>query len=404
MKSSSLTYNRNSNTKRIIIWGAWYGSHNVGDQILLLTITDILGKTLGGNVHFTVPTDNPQNITAYTRRYSKWDIRPLHNRRQFPEIVRAISSSDLFVFGGGVPFYEQPYHVAVMALLVGIARISGTPYMTWTVSSQAIKSQYAKSIFKWVLNGASALTYRDEHTHNLFMECAPKRPAFLAADPGFCLEPQYNENIWELIHPAGKPSNSRPLVGLTPRTLYGRNRDAETHYQVKTPEQSKTEIDFFTVAVDWLWEHGFQPILIPMNTFPPDDDRIAASQVIQSARSGEHALQIKDQVYPPLAPALYRECSFSVVARVHGSITSFIGNCPPMMYAFDLKHLGIMESMHLSQYCITEDVATPQNAIKLLDKLASESVRIREGMRARLEELRQEALIPARLAAQILGR
>ena len=55
-------------------------------------IADILGKTLEGNVHFTVLTDNPENIRAYTGRYSKWDIQPLHNRRQFPAIVRAISS------------------------------------------------------------------------------------------------------------------------------------------------------------------------------------------------------------------------------------------------------------------------------------------------------------------------
>jgi polysaccharide pyruvyl transferase WcaK-like protein len=82
----------NPAVKRIIIWGGWYGSHNIGDQILLLTIADILGKTLEGNVHFTVLTDNPENIRAYTERYSKWDIQPLHNRRQFPAIVRAISS------------------------------------------------------------------------------------------------------------------------------------------------------------------------------------------------------------------------------------------------------------------------------------------------------------------------
>ena len=390
--------------KRIIIWGAWYGSHNIGDQILLLTIADILGKTLGENVQFTVLTDNPENIRAYTKRYSKWDIQPLHNRRQFPEIVRAISKSDLFIFGGGVPFYEQPYHVAVMALLIAIARISATPYMTWAVSSQAIKSQFAKSTFKWVFSGASALTYRDEHTRKLIAECAPGRSAFLVADPGFCLEPLHNENIRKLLQPAGKPVGSRPLVGLTPRTLYGHNGDAETHYQVKTPEQSKNEIEFFSLVVDWLWEHGYQPILIPMNTFPPDDDRIAASQVIQAARFGEHAIQITEPVPPPLAPVLYGDCSFSVVARVHGSITSFIGNCPPLMYAFDLKHRGIMESMHLSQYCVSEDAATPQQAIELLGKLASENAQIREGMRSRLEELRQDALIPAKLAVQILER
>jgi polysaccharide pyruvyl transferase WcaK-like protein len=172
---------------------------------------------------------------------------------------------------------------------------------------------------------------------------------------------------------------------------------------VKTPEQSQQEIDFYIVVLDWLWEHGYQPIFVPMNTFPPDDDRIVASLIIQAARHGEHATQIREQVSPRLAPAIYRECSFSVVARVHGSITSFIGNCPPLMYAFDLKHIGIMKSMQLSQYCLLEKAATTQNAIEFLDKLVSERDKLRPAMAARLEVLRQEALIPANLAAQILG-
>jgi hypothetical protein len=73
------------------------------------------------------------------------------------------------------------------------------------------------------------------------------------------------------------------------------------------------------------------------------------------------------------------------------------------MYAFDLKHIGIMESMQLSQYCLSEATATPQNAIEMLDKFASESDQIRPAMAARLEVLRQEALVPAKLAVQILG-
>ena len=26
----------------IVLWGGWYGSHNIGDQLLLLTITDLI--------------------------------------------------------------------------------------------------------------------------------------------------------------------------------------------------------------------------------------------------------------------------------------------------------------------------------------------------------------------------
>ncbi len=33
--------------KHIALWGGWYGSHNMGDQALLLAITDILAVAVG---------------------------------------------------------------------------------------------------------------------------------------------------------------------------------------------------------------------------------------------------------------------------------------------------------------------------------------------------------------------
>ena len=386
-----------SQVRHFVIWGGWYGSHNVGDQVLLLTITDILGKAFNGDVRFTVLTSDPRHVSHYTTRDSPWKIQALHNKRHFHQIVKAISTCDLFIFGGGVPFFEQPYHLAVMATLVGIVRAARKPYMTWAVSSQAIQSPLAKRLFRWVLNGAQALTHRDIHTYNLFQECGVNQPTYLAADSGFCLEPDSDEHAWELIYKTGYKDNSRPLVALTPRTLHGHNKDAETHYKVKSPEQAQREIDCYAIAVDWLWDHGFQPIFIPMNVLPPDDDRIASELIRRSSRHGVHSLLIQDEVYPRIAPALYRQCVFSIISRVHGSITSMIGNCPPIMYAFDLKHVGIMEAMRLSRYCILEKLATAENTIAIIEQMISENARARSSMAIRLTELRKNALIPAEL-------
>jgi polysaccharide pyruvyl transferase WcaK-like protein len=49
----------------IVLWGAWYGSHNIGDQALLLSIVDLLGEALG-DVRFTVMTDNPEHVLRCT--------------------------------------------------------------------------------------------------------------------------------------------------------------------------------------------------------------------------------------------------------------------------------------------------------------------------------------------------
>jgi polysaccharide pyruvyl transferase WcaK-like protein len=390
-------------SKQIVIWGAWYGSRNVGDQALLLTITDILSREIA-DLRFTVFTNHPEHVNAYTRLESNCKIRAIHNRRQFPKVVSALAMSDLFLFGGGVPFYEEREHVMAMGVLVGLAKLFRTPYMTWTVSSQIVNDPTAKRIFGWVLNGANAITYRDEHTHQLFQSCGVQKPMCLTGDPGFWLEPADPQAAADIIARSGLREEARPLVALTPRTLRGRDGDAQKHYNVKTQSEYELEIACFSAALDWLWEHGYQPILAPMNTVAPDDDRIAASLIIQQARNGGHALSVDEEVRPRMAPALYAHCHASFVARVHGAITSMVANCPVMMYAFAPKHAGIMSSMGLSDYSLLESQATPGAAVDTVTRLLANRISLQETMRERLTILRQEALIPANLAAEILNR
>jgi polysaccharide pyruvyl transferase WcaK-like protein len=388
--------------KHIVLWGGWYGSRNVGDQVLLLTITDILAGELG-DVRFSVFTDNPDNVRTYTSRDSSLRFEAIHTRREFHRVVRALATCDLFIFGGGVPFYEEIDHLIAMGILVGLARLFGKPYMTWTVSSQIVTKPAVKRYIGWVLNGARAITYRDEYSHELFVSCGVKRPMYQTGDSGFRLVPAMQEVARELIGRAGEWDQARPLVGLTPRTLRGRDGDAETHYKAKTEQEYSREIESFVAALDYLWEKGYQPVMVPMNTVAPDDDRIACRRIMMEARHGSNAMLLDEEVRPRVAPAIYRECRASFVARVHGSITSMVGNCPVMMYSFAPKYTGIMKAMGLSDFVLEEEIATPKAAVAVLSALLENQEEVRKRMSARLIELRQEALLPARLAAQILG-
>jgi len=388
--------------KHIALWGGWYGSHNVGDQVLLLTITDILTQTLG-DVRFTILTDNPDHVRAYTKRDSTSRIQAVHNRRQFHQVVYTLATCDLFMFGGAVPFYEERSHVLIMATLIGLCKTFSTPYMTWTVSSQVVTDRFAKRIFRWVLNGTDVITYRDENTRGLFESCGVNKPMYLTADSGFWLEPAGEKAAMELLLRSGLKNFDRPLVALTPRTLRGRDREAQTHYNEKSPQQFEREIDCFASALDWSWEKGYQPIFVPMNTVAPDDDRIASRLAMKRATHGENALLINEEIWPRVAPAIYKLCVFSFVARVHGSITSAVGNCPVMMYAFAPKHSGIMKSMGMEHYTLLESEATPARVVEILSDLENECDSLRTSLQERLDILRQEALMPARFVAEILS-
>jgi len=389
--------------KKVVIWGGWYGSHNVGDQVLLLSITDLLEKHLDHPVSFTVLTDNAAWVREYMKRQSTCKIIAVQSRREITRVLRAVKESDMFLVGGGVPFFDQTYHVMVMGFLFALARLWQKPYMFWSVSSLAIRSGLARAVFRWVLGKASAITYRDQHTRELFISCGVKPNQMkIAPDSGFTLEWNAESESSKLLERAGWEPGGRPLFGLTPRVLRSKDGEAETHYEVKTLSQYKQELACFAGALDWLWEQGYQPVFIPMNTAPPDDDRLASRAVIQQAKHGEKALMIDEQVKPRVAPALYSLCTGSLVARVHGSITAMLGNCPMVMYAFAQKHAGIMDSIQMQEYCISEESATPSKTTELIARLLDQRQEIQERLSTLLEQLKLDATIPARQAAEIL--
>src|SRR3990172_7524429 len=390
--------------KKIVLWGGWYGSHNIGDQVLLLSITDLLEKHLAAQLSFTVLTDNAVWVREYTSRGSSSRINPIQSRRELFNVIRAIYECDMFVFGGGVPFYDQTYHVMVMGYLIALLRLFHKPHLLWSVSSQAVRSRFARTVFRWVLGKASAITYRDEHTRALFASCGVNLDQMeMAPDPGFSLEWAAVEEGVEILKRTGWVDNSRPLFGLTPRTLRSADGEAGTHYEAKTPAQYRQEIDCFAAALDWLWEQGYQPVFIPMNTVYPDDDRVASREIIRQARHGGVALMVEESFRPRVAPTLYNLCVGSFVARVHGGITSMLGNCPMMMYAFAPKHVGIMEMMQMKVYCLNEEGASPSKVIEVLASMLGSRQELRERLSARLIELKRAATMPAKQAAEILG-
>lgn len=389
-------------TKKIVLWGGWYGSRNVGDQLLLLAITDMLHDHLTQDIEFKVLTDNASWVNKYTSEESQNKITAIQSRQEIMEVIKAIKNCDLFIFGGGAPFFDQLYHIIVMSFLIGVVRFFRKPYLLWSVSSQKIESRFAKYAFKWILGGTTLITYRDKNTQALFKSCGvDSKNMHQVADPGFALNWDDSSKGIEVLKAAGWMSNSRPLVALTPRRLRVTDGESETHYRIQSPQQYQQEIDCFSAAHDWLWENGYQPIYIPMNTVAPDDDLSAARDIIKQANFGRHALVINESLRPRIVPGIYRQCQASFVARVHGSITSMLGNCPMMMYAFAPKHVGIMEQMGMEEYCLSLDIATPQTTINMLENILSRREGLQRKMQTRLPSLQREALFPVELTKRI---
>jgi polysaccharide pyruvyl transferase WcaK-like protein len=391
-------------TKNIVLWGAWYGSRNVGDQLLLLAISDILYNHVTNDIRFTVLTDNAPWIEEYTSQESQCDIVAIQSRQEINKVIKAVKNSDIFIIGGGVPFFEKTSHVFVMFFLISLVRIFGKPYLFWSVSSQVIQSKFALLVYRWILGGTTLITYRDNATQDLFASCGVQFVNMQhVPDSGFTLDWDQGSNGIEILKRAGWKPDDRPLVALTPRSLRIADGESETHYQINSYKQYQQEIDCYIAAYDWLWENGYQPIFIPMNTVAPDDDLSAARKIIARSKFGKHAFVIEESIRPRIAPGIYRQCLVSFVARVHGSITSMLGNCPMMMFSFAPKHAGIMEMMGMEDYILSLDIATPLNSVNMLEDLISHRESLQQKMELRLPELQKDALIPAHIIQKIFA-
>jgi hypothetical protein len=84
--------------KHVVLWGAWYGSKNVGDQALLLAITRI--SDLVGDI-----PSSPNNERMSVCGSQSVRIEVLQSLVELRKVVSrfAMPSSR---FGGGVPFFD----------------------------------------------------------------------------------------------------------------------------------------------------------------------------------------------------------------------------------------------------------------------------------------------------------
>lgn len=388
---------------RVVLWGAWYGSRNTGDQAVLVTLTRLLAD-VASPVHFTVLTDDARWVREYGPRESGTHIDALQNWRQLPRVLGATAGCDLFVIGGGVPFYDQPYHLAVMGTLVSAARCGRVPYMTWAVATQELRRPAARRLYRWVLQHAAVVTCRDASSEATLRACGVSRDIVRAGDPAFRMTWGAPEEAAAAaaLERAGALASGRPLAALCCRRLQSDHRDSVEHYGKRSAQRIENTVACFAAALDRLWELGYQPLFVPMHTVGADDDREMARRVVGIARHGAAARALEESPRPAAVAALFGRCDLGLTSRLHAAVLAAAAGVPLAILAIDPKLGGMAGELDLLPWSRPDAGATPAQVADLVGDLAARLPEARSRARARVVELRRSAEIPARLAAAIL--
>lgn len=384
---------------RICLWGAWYGSRNAGDQAVLWTIGTLLNERIDG-VELVIFSDKPRQVEANLARAGVRG-RALHKWKQLPAVIRSLASADLFVIGGGVPFYDKGDHLLVFSFLVALAKMTACPIMAYAAASQSLRAPVSRWVYKHLLNQFRVVTVRDPLTQRHLSGLGSRRTITLTTDPALTLAMSSSGRIDEILRNEGiQIDPSRPLIGITTRQLSASHGD---HYRRLTPESIEAFQDAMAQAADFLAMKG-QVCFIPMHTESPDDDRVMARAILSRMRQASSASVISGQYTPPELMGIIAQCAFLLGSRLHSTVFAAAAGVPFAAVAYDPKLLGIAESFQMSRYAHDMVGLKPGLLLDTLREAWEEREAIRQLLLGRVAQLKPLAYANADLAAQLACR
>jgi len=397
-KSVSRNASNRRKTIKICLWGAWYGSKNIGDQTILITIVKLLRERINDS-RIIILSENAKYIEQYMAK-ERLEVQALNKWRQIHNTLHVLATSDLFIIGGGVPFYDKLSHALVCAFFVFIAKIFGCRVMTYAVATLTLNSSLSRLIYKNILKRLDLVTVRDPKTLREFQGLGVKRKIILTADPGLTLTTDRTGVNKILMQEGIEESELRPIIGITPRKLSSRHSYRNEHYRQLSDEDIIRFQESMAKAADFLTTFG-QVVFIPMHTVDPDDDRKIAKAIINKMRRASEIKLISSQYSPTELMDIIARCSFLLGVRVHSIIVAAASNVPFVGVAYDLKLVGITESLNMGKYTLDLIGIDSDVLISRIEQAWKEREKIKQELKQRATEMRKLVNLNADLAAKL---
>lgn len=264
----------------------WYGSRNLGDELLLRqTIRNLRAWLPASSIH--IYSAEPRHTRELWQGFSVYEIPDtrgfagirypvcsligrgfrkslwlLRNCLPRVEISRSILETDILVVGGGGHFYDVP-HSGQMSKwherLVFFHTLH-IPIILYGVGAGPIRNQKNKKLWREILDIACLVSVRDKWSYSLARQKCSES-LYLSYDPALSFRPQLDNSP----HLAMGLDEEYAVVNF--RNLYTDGND--------DPDGSNQEayMTFCAAIVKRLRERGMQVLFVPMH--PEQDSEIA---------------------------------------------------------------------------------------------------------------------------------
>lgn len=371
---------------RILVYGGWFGSGNLGDDAILIGLKNLLSEAIPGVEVAALSTDVEQ-----TKRVCGVEAFPLRSPRELlapypkPEIGdyrRVFSWADACILSGGTPIYDYGHSSRVIHC--GLPRVLGREFVCFGIGVKPIRSLEGRWIVRSLLERAAAVSTRDRRSMAELKVIGVKREIKVTGDSALFLNPRTpDENTLQGlgITPDG------PCVAICPRALSVDHR-AHYHAPLSTEAISRIRRNLAIVA-DHLSKSGYRVAFIPLHRAPSDDDTAEIALIRNMMR--EPSLACERVFAPEILAGLLGRMELVVGLRLHSLILSAAMGVPVVSIDYDPKIAGFMEYAGMEEFMI-EPNETAHALIERADEGLSERTNLRRrlldscgGMRRRIK-------------------
>jgi polysaccharide pyruvyl transferase WcaK-like protein len=327
-------------TLRLLAFGGWYGSGNVGDDAILIGVRDLFKRVAPGTEIVALSSDPEQ-----TRSTCRVESIKLQSPRGFllGGYGGAFEGVDAFIVTGGTPFYDWDHASRFMHM--GLAR-RRLPLACFGVGAKRIESAHGRWLTRLLLSGAVRVSARDRVSRSRLASLAGA--VSLTGDSALYMVPAPKRDAEVALEKLGVEAGEDVVV-LCPRALSPQNR---THYHDPvTPSLIASIRRGAARLADQLLDEGHRVMLLPMHCAAGDDDRCEMGEIERLMKGTP--LTVTEPLPPRVTATLLGSASLVVGFRLHSLILAACQGVPVVGVGYDEKIRGFLEYVGVPD-CVVE--------------------------------------------------
>lgn len=356
-----------------------YGGLNVGDEAILTSIVNELGRSVP-DVDVVVFSRDAEHTERYHDVEKGIAVRDATREEIVPEVERL----DLLLLGGGGILYDDEVHNYLRE--VRLAQERGIPTMAYAIGAGPLRAREDRLAVRDALNRMDAITVRDTDVKRLLEDVGVTKPVEVTADPALLLTPTpFSE---EMLAGEGI-AKKRPLAGMSVREPGG---------AAPGLEQSSYHVTLASAADFIVSRFDADVVFVPMERADVGHSHRVMAEMAEPAR----AKVLTGRYSPRQVLGIMDHFELAVGMRLHFLLFAALAGVPLLALPYASKVTGLLEALELPAPSKLQEHAGP--LLAALDDLWDRRDTMRTELGRRVPALQEQARRTSSIAVQLLGQ